>query len=470
MAGTSLLGGAILVPLLTLVGTAVGVLLCDLWGTTQRLSAWVSLTSLIVAPVLMLIVVVSGQGGTAQGMLIGDGMAALWALLFCAAGGIAILIGLGRMQDAPSLGSGTYALVLFAVSSALIVAQSAHMLSLAIGLATLHVSLAALSGLRTAWRYLVVHGLGLACFLFGLALLYGATGSMQVDMVAEVLNRQTSASSTNPLAMLSLGLVAGGLLLPLGIVPFHTWLPGLCQRSSLPGGCLMSHLLPGAALAALLRLGCHAASVTYNLTVLLAILGTLSVGLGYVYALRAGLIREALAGIVIARSGTWLLSLLVLRSANWAILFYLLLSSSLNLFCLWAVVACASPEGKWAPVDITGLGSRHPGLALVATLCLLNVVGVPPLAGAVGQLYLVHVAIAAGYGWMVGLTIAGSLLAWLLAGRWMMAMWMHPTPGREPIRVAPEILLVALGAAAGIVWAGLYARTILNWFASLVGG
>jgi NADH-quinone oxidoreductase subunit N len=467
MAGISLLSGAILVPLLTLVGTAVGVLLCDLWGTTQRLSAWVSLTSLIVAPVLMLIVVVSGQGGTAQGMLIGDGIAALWALLFCAAGGIAILIEVGHMQDAPSLGGGTYALVLFAVSSALIVAQSAHMLPLAIGLATLHVSLAALSGLRTAWQYLVVHSLGLACFLFGLALLYGATGSLQVDMVAEVLNRQASASPTNPLAMLGLGLVVGGLLLPLGIVPFHTWLPGLWQRSSLPGGCLMSHLLPGAALAALLRLG---GVWSGRLTVLLAILGTLSVGLGYVYALRAGSIRGALAGIVIARSGTWLLSLLVLRSANWAILFYLLLSSSLNLFCLWAMVACASPEGKWTPVDITGLGSRHPGLALVATLCLLNIVGVPPLAGAVGQLYLYHVAIAAGYGWTIGLVVAGSLLAWLLAGRWMMAMWMHPAPDREPIRVAPEILLIAFGAAAGIVWAGLYARTALNWFASLVGG
>jgi hypothetical protein len=52
----------------------------------------------------------------------------------------------------------------------------------------------------------------------------------------------------------------------------------------------------------------------------------------------------------------------------------------------------------------------------------------------------------------------------------MMAMWMHPAPDREPIRVAPEILLIAFGAAAGIVWAGLYARTALNWFASLVGG
>jgi NADH-quinone oxidoreductase subunit N len=468
--------------LLTLVGTAIGILAFDAW-TTWRLSAWVALTSLAIAPVLMLIAIVSGQGGMAQGVLAGDGMAAFWALLLCAAGGVAILIGLGHAQDASRSAGGFHALVLLAVAGALIVAQSTHMLSLAIGLAVLHVALGALSGPRGAWRYLAVHGAGLACFCFGLAMLYGATGSMQIDVLAGVLHRQVSAGaagglSPNPLAALGLGAIGAGLGLAMGIVPFHAWLPGSCQGSTLPGACLIACALPGAALAAWVRLGEvfaeHLAAGAAARP--LAVLGALSAVSGYASALRSRSLRRALAGLVTAQSGTWLWAWAVFLPDGRARLFYLLLGHSLAMFCLWAVVASTGQGRRVDLGDIAGLGRRHPLLAAVLTLCLLNIVGMPPLAGALGQLYLFRAAMAGGHGWAVGMAIAGNLLAWLLCGRVLSvvegsrAVWVRPSQEDEPLHVAPEMLVVALGAAGSLAWIGLYAPAVIGWIDSLLSG
>ncbi len=461
------LGEPILVPLLTLVGTAICILLFDLWGVPWRLAAWVSLTSLIIAPVLALIVIVSGQGGVVQGILSGDGISALFTLSLCGAGAATVLIGLGLVEGVGRQQGGTYALVLFAISGTLIVAQAAHMLSLAMGLAILHVATGALVGPRTAWQYTILQGAGLACVLFGMSLLYAATGSMHTDMLVEELSRQTDVGVTNPLAALGLGLIIGGLTLPLGVASLHTWLASMLRETRTPGRYLVSCVLPGAAIAAL---GHFEQAWSEWLLALLSILGSLNIGLGYLLALRSSQIPEVLSGIVIAQSGVSTLALTAVPTTGWEVLFYVIASNGLSVTCLWAWAVGARPVDRRPLIveNIAGLGRHRPWLAGAATLGLLNLAGMPPLAGGMGQLALFRAVVAGGRGWAIFPAAIGVLLAWFMAGRWIWTMWMRPLQERTWLPVAPEIAVIALVTAGGALLAGTQAEAIMDWIANLV--
>jgi NADH-quinone oxidoreductase subunit N len=359
---------ATLVPLLTLIGAATGILLLDVWGAPWQFSAWVSLASLVVATALTLIVVASGQGGAIQGMLGGDGAAALFTLYFCGVGGTTALISLG---SAGIRDGGGYALLLFAISGALVVAQSTHMLPLAIGLTILHVALSALIGPGAAWRFLIAQGAGLASLLLGISLLYGATGSLRMDTVSENLSRQANVGVTNPLAALGLGLTIGGLALPLGVMPFHTWLPAACRKARPLGRLLLSMALPGAAIAALSRLGGAWLGRSRDLV---ATMGVLSILLGHWTALRSPAIEDALTGIWIAQSGILVLTALAGSTIGWTASLYILVSNGLNLACLWAVIVDVSREEEHplSLAGIAGLGRDRPWIAGAVTFCLLN--------------------------------------------------------------------------------------------------
>ena len=457
--------GTALGPLLALVAAAICILVFDTRRAPWRLAAWISLAGIAVAGALMLIVLLGGQGGVVQSMLNVDGATALFTLFLCGVGSSAVLIRLGI--DHPHQGS-AYALLLLALSGALIAAQSMHVLPLTLGLAILHVSSSALLGTRATWRYAIHLGASLASLLLGFSLLYGAFGTLRIEALAERLARLAATPALrDPVAMLGLGLVVSGVAPLLGVIPFHTWLPGTTNRARVLGAALISMILPGAAIATLARLG---GTWTGRPLAVLAVLGALSVGYGYLRALRAHRVRDAVAGVAIAQSGTLTMALGTVPTEGWSTLLYVLFGSGLHLACLWGMAVNARRQDG-APLtidDIAGLGQRRPWLATAVTLCLLSLAGAPPLAGAMGQLRLLPSIIAHGYGWAAGLAIAGNGIAWLLLFRWAFTMWMHPLPDRAWVPTSPEVPVVVLSAAIGTFAAGVYAGVVIEWIEQLI--
>jgi NADH-quinone oxidoreductase subunit N len=453
-----------LIPLLVLAGTAICILLCDLWDIPWRLAAWVSLTSQVIAAVLALIVMVSGQGRVIQWLLRADGISTLFTLFFCSVGAAAALLGLGAGRDAPSQDAGSYALALLAICGTLIVAQAAHMLALAIGLAVVYVTTSALVGIRMARQYALTQDVSLACVALGLTLLYGATGTLDMGTMAG----QPTDQSTNILAILGLGSLLGGLIAPLATVISAPQVRGPLWETSILGQYLVSLILPGAACAALGRL--QPIWSDQALTIL-TIVGALSTGLGYLIAVRPGaFVREVLYGVTFAQSGTFCMALTTIPQAGWQVPFYVMLGSGMSLTSLWALMACAR-RGNACPStlgDLVGLGRRHPWLAGATTLCLLSLAGVPPLAGGMGTLALLRAVISAERGWALAPVVLGVLIAWLLIGRWIRAMWKRPSLDQKWKSAPPEAVAVALIAAGGTVLAGIWAHTVINWITSLV--
>jgi len=440
--------GVILISLLTLVGATIGILGLGSWIRTPRLSAWVALTTLIAAPVLMLIVIISGQGGTLQNMLVGDGQTALWAIYFCSIGGIATLIGLGQMaatppdREAGSQHAGTYALILLAVSGALVVAQAVHMLSLLIGLAITYVALLALLGVRAARAGFVVQCVGLACILFGAALLYGATGTLYFPAIVERLY----GGGTNWMVSLAGGLLVAGTLVAAGSSLIHL------EESAVPPITQVWAILilTGVTVAA----WNHLPTVWRGeYAVPLAVLAGCLHLVGYGSALWARHANRALVGIGIAQAASVLLA--TAANAGEGTTFYLLFANSLSLVGIWAGT-------------VGGVSRAQPWLAVPTTLCLLSLSGMPPLAGFLAQLHVLQTVASAGWGWAGGLLALGMIMAWIVAGRWLLSIW-HTVPDEPSSQPAsPEAILVALLASATLMLEGLYAEPLYNWITNLV--
>jgi NADH-quinone oxidoreductase subunit N len=120
--------------------------------------------------------------------------------------------------------------------------------------------------------------------------------------------------------------------------------------------------------------------------------------------------------------------------------------------------------------SIAGLGRHHLWIAIAVTLGLLNLAGVPPLAGSIGQLALLRTAIENGPRWPIWPLMINTPGAWLLVGQWMAKIWQDSTQRQTQTTPNPAIAVLFLVSMAGLLITGLYAEAILNWLTSLAAG
>lgn len=452
------------VPLLALVASAICVLLLDLGRAPRRAMAALSLTGLTTAAAMALIIVTSGQGGTIQGMLNLDGSSALFILLFCGAGIASILLEQGLPEAVGMQDGGGYALLLLAIAGSTTVAQSGHWLPSFVGLAMLHICIAAWVGARAIWLYVLVQGQSQALMLFGMAVLYGAWGTLQTGSSPGTA-AASALGTANPLAALGIGLVIAGLCITMAIAPFHIWLRQVCRGAWVPAGPMLSLVLPATVVAILT----HAGRFWTAASDLLALLGSISVILGYTDALRSRSILDMIAGATLAQSGCLLLAWTAAADPGRLPPFFLMCSSGLAMVCLWALAALTQPEPdrKALMDDFAGLGRHSPWIGAAATLALLSLSALPPLAGSIALLASLRPA-TTRYGWAVGMVLAGIFMAWMLTGRWMWILWMRPPTGTWRARAGPEPMLLAVLSAGGLVLAGIWGEMLMGWIADLI--
>jgi NADH-quinone oxidoreductase subunit N len=447
--------------LLTLVSAAFAVSLADRRGASGRFAAWIAIAALLVAPALAMIVVLSRQSVSLQGMLVLDGSVAPALLLACASGAIAVLLELGRPRGP---GTSRFALILFAVAGTVIVAQSTHLLPAVIGLAILSSALSALLRADVTWTHFVLRTVGLATTCLGTALLYGATGSLRIGVVVERIAQQATDGNANALVPLALGLLVAGLGLGIGLVPFHTWVAGSYERLRASESYVAGVLAPQAALALLAH---FAGAWPGRLDQLIAWLGAVSVLYGYARALYTRHAARAAAGIVTAQAGLLVLHVLLPGGVHRAALYMAIGSYVLTGACLWAGIAGSSRFGSATVHSLGALMRRTPWLGAVVTVGVLNLSGLLPLLGATVQIQLFRELASEGYAGALLPAVVGYLPAWLLALQWILRLWGDPARSDPDPSAAPELTIVGVAAAGAILLAGLNADAIARWLVAL---
>ncbi len=355
-----------------------------------------------------------------------------------------------------------YALLLLATSGMILLVAAVDLIAVFLGIELLSIPIYVLAGFdrrklrsnESSIKYFLVGSFASAILLYGMALLYGATGS--TDFAA--IRRALDPSQT--LAAIGLALVVVGFTFKISAVPFHQWAPDVYEGAPTPVTAFMSVTVKVAAFAGLMRVVVFAFSGGgEGLADVLWWLAALTMIVGNVMAVIQDNVKRLLAYSSVAHAGFVLMGLVAGTQAGYsAMLFYLLGYVFSNLGAFGVVIALAH-RGRDADrvEDFAGLARTRPALAALMTLFLISLAGIPGTVGFAGKLQVFLAAVREGH---VGLTIIAvltSLVSVYYYLRIPVAMYM-----REPGAEAPRLRLhsaegLVLGVCAvGVVLLGLF--------------
>ncbi len=304
------------------------------------------------------------------------------------------------------MGRGEYfVLALFGVVGMCIMVSAANFLSLYLGLELLSLSLYALIALQrdsvpateAAMKYFVLGALSSGLLLYGLSLLYGATGSLEI---AQVAHRLAALPAGDLVATLGLVFVLSGLAFKLGAVPFHMWIPDVYEGAATPVTLYVGTAPKVAGFALFLRLlvaGLHGLSGSWQ--EMLVLLSVLSMGIGNVVAIAQTNIKRMLAYSAIAHMGFVLLGVLSARTSGYGdALFYAIVYAFMSAGA-FGVVILLSRRGHEAENldDLRGLHRRSPWYAFMMLLFMFAMAGVPPTIGFYAKLAVIQSVVNAGF-------------------------------------------------------------------------
>ena len=463
----------LLSPEMLLSAAGLLLLLVGTWGRGFRNfdAAFVSIFSLIATGVI-LVVVHSRSLDWGGRLILGntmvvDGFAFFWKALILVATILTILIAYRFVEEGGYRGTELYALLLFATAGAMFMVSGNTLLTIWIGLETMALASYILAGYfkrevrsnEAALKYFILGALSSGILLYGMSLLYGATGTIELQRLAIALAAQ-SASEPNILVPLGWILMAAGLFFKIAAVPFHIWTPDVYVGAPTPITAWLAVVSKGASFAILVRIfyeGLWPVAVDWQWIV--ALVASASMIWGNLAALTQDNVKRLLAYSSIANAGYVLIGVLALSEMGLqSVLFYLLAYSFVTLGAFGTVILLERREyaGETA-ADYAGLARRSPFLAAMMLLFLLALTGIPLTGGFVGKLYLFAAAIEKGWTWVAVIGVVTSAISLYYYFRIVVYMYQRdetktsPIPLRSPALVAVIAVCALLTLLLGIV-------------------
>jgi NADH-quinone oxidoreductase subunit N len=462
-----------MLPFLVITGTGLLVLVLDPLMAPERRDRLplVSLAGVVAAALILIL-----RRGQSEilfgGMLASDGFALFCNLLFLLVAGLTLLISIAYIRNT-GLEHGEYsALLLFSTLGMMIMASSLDLMTIFLGLETLSISLYVLAGFlreqlksnESALKYLLLGGFASGFLLYGIALVYGATGSINLRQVAQALALGQVGNPT--LLIVGMGLLIVGFGFKVAAVPFHMWAPDVYEGAPTSVTAFMIAGTKAAAFAAFLRILMTALpALQPDWSRVLWILAVLTMTVGNVVAIAQTNIKRMLAYSSIAHAGYILVALATgTKLGSGGLLFYLAAYIFMNLGAFAVIVALARRGDERLTIDdYAGLGLRRPVLGAAMALFMFSLTGVPPTAGFMGKLYVFSAAIQANYVGLAIIGVANSVVSAFYYLRITVVMYMSSRESEPaPDRPAPALTAAVLIAAGGTLLLGLFPSRLLE--------
>lgn len=415
------------------------------------------------------------QGISFSGMIFQDNFAHFSKLLFLLAIGCIQAVSIPYLQRDGLLRAEYFSLLLFAAVGMCLMAASADLIMTFLGIEILSIATYVLAGYRreemrsteAALKYFILGAFSTAFLLYGIAFIYGATGSTQYLEIA----RRLDQGNLPWFLLIGLGLLLVGFGFKAALAPFHVWTPDVYEGSPTP---VMAHLAvasKAAALVAFLRILLQVVpDLRQGWQELLWISAVLTMLVGNLAALTQTNIKRMLAYSSIAHAG-YLLVGLTASSPEGArgVLFYLLAYAFMNLGALTIVQLVGSRDEKLVAIeDYAGLGYRSPGLALVLSLFLVSLAGIPLTGGFTGKLFLFAAAIQGGLYWLVVIAVVASAIGIYYYLRVLVLMYMREPSETTAIGLPGPAGVVLALMALGTLWLGVLPGRMLEWAGAAV--
>jgi NADH-quinone oxidoreductase subunit N len=369
-----------------------------------------------------------------------------------------------------------YALSLFAAAGMSLLALSTDLVMIFISLEVMSIAVYALTaylrrGARpaeAAFKYFILGAFSSAVYLYGAALLYGATGKTQLVEIA---------SQPHGGALFAAGVVfvAAGFAFKVAAVPFHMWTPDVYEGAPTPVTAFMAVGVKAAAFAALLRVVVVALPQATGTPIwgdLLETLAVLTMIVGNLLAFPQRNVKRMLAYSSIAHAGYLLLGVAAARgpfadSACSGVLFYLFAytATAAGAFAIVAALERDDPEAlaAWDLDRFAGLARRRPGMAFACTVFMASLAGIPPFAGFVGKLYVFRAAVDAGLTTSAVIGVLTSVVGAYYYLKVVVYMYMRPAEPNQVVSPASMPLSAAVWLAALLtVWLGIGPSTLAD--------
>ncbi|MHB8381934.1 MAG: NADH-quinone oxidoreductase subunit N [Candidatus Binataceae bacterium] len=458
---------------MTIVGIAAMVVLLAGLRVDEEDSeglGWLTLASLAVAFIFALGLV--GQTGIAfAGAISVDGFSAFFQLVILITAAFVVLMSLDYAGENQLPGAEYYSLLLFAALGMMLMATAGDLIIIFLGLETMSIAVYVLVGLRrrdprsneAAMKYFLLGAFSTGFLLYGIALIYGATGTIKLGPIHAAL---MSSMASNHLLMLGLAMLLIGFGFKVAAVPFHMWTPDVYEGAPTPITAFMAVGVKLAAFAGFLRVFLiNLGPVSAHWSIALWGLAALTMTAGNLIAVVQTNIKRMLAYSAIAHAGYLLVGMTAAGpQAGSAVLYYLLGYAFTNLGAFAVVIALEQRASVSDEIsDYRGLALRAPGLAAAMAIFLLSLAGVPPLAGFMGKFYIFSAALNAGYVGLVVIAVLNSVVSAYYYFYVIVAMYMEEG-GIAVARVgAKPALVAAIGLALiATVLVGIYPQPYMT--------
>ncbi|MEY2566238.1 MAG: NADH-quinone oxidoreductase subunit [Actinomycetota bacterium] len=465
-----------LAPDMVLAGVIVMVLLADLLVSETRKVLVTNLAGIGVLAALIPIITLAVDGGDRSmfgGAYVVDNFALLLKATFLVAGYVVLLMSTNYVAEGDYYEGEVSFLLLSSLLGMTVMASSRDLITIFVALELLSIPAYMLAGWRkrdldsneAALKYYLLGVLASAVMLYGMSLVFGATGTTILVGIREGL----AAGAPHALVTIGIFFIIIGFAFKISAVPFHFWAPDTYEGAPTPVAAFLSVASKTAGFVALFQLifvGFLGQNEVWG--PLFWVLAALTMTVGNLIALRQTNLIRLLAYSSVAQAGYMLVPFAVagengkaLASAQTATIVYLMIYAAMNLGAFSVVIAVARKTRSGEISSYGGLLSYAPGLTLLMTIFLFSLAGIPPLGGWFAKLYIFRAAIDAGTPSAVVLAvIAGvnSVIALFYYANIAKEMWMNPAPDddRTPVRVPPA-LATALGLTAAVVIAiGVY--------------
>ncbi|MEX2549819.1 MAG: NADH-quinone oxidoreductase subunit N [Nitriliruptoraceae bacterium] len=409
------------------------------------------------------------------GSLAHDGIAFFTRITVYLTALLVLPLGYGYLRERRLNRAEVEPMLLLAAVGMVALATANDLITLFVALEVFSLALYVLTGLarrdrrsqEASLKYFVMGAVASAILLYGMALLYVATGHLDLPGIGTTLGLVT----TNRLvAVLGLGLVTVGIGFKVALVPFHLWTPDVYQGAPTNITAFMAAATKAAGFAALLRLYLVAFPGLQTLWVpVLAVLAAATMLYGAYLAVVQRDLKRMLAYSSITHAGYAAIGVIAVSDAGLsATLWYLLTYAVSTLAAFGCVIAVErTRRGEVGLLELRGLGRSSPAIAGILALSLLSLAGLPPTAGFVGKLVVFQAGVAAGFTWLVVIGVASSVIAAFFYLRIAGVMFLEdPDPDRPPPAQSTGMSLGIAVSAALVVFLGIQPQPILQYIES----
>jgi NADH-quinone oxidoreductase subunit N len=475
-------------PVLAVMFTAGVIIIADLMTPREkkRALAGVALAGLTVSAAWLVVLILRDrQGAFFSDTMVLDNFSIFFTFMFIGVSGAVILASLDYTEKFAGRQGEFFALILIATSGMMLLSGARDLIAIFVALELTSITQFVLAGYlrddrgsEAALKYLLLGAVSSAVVLYGMAFLFGISGTTHLittDGSPSIASTIASGDSGIRSALIvSMVFLAAGFGFKMSIVPFQMWTPDVYEGAPTPVAAFLSVGSKAAAFAIVVRIfyegfGPHT-FVGDDWKYLFAALAAITMTVGNLMALRQTNIRRMLGYSSIAQAGNILVGMAAVASTTdghsqlgaSGVVFFLGAYAFTNLGAFIAIIAISNRTGSDEIADYRGMGRRSPVPALVLAVCLLSLTGLPPTAGFFAKLYIFNAAVQADLVWLVIVGVLNTVLsAFYYLG---VARQMYLTTADGESEVSAPLLTqgLLLTAAAGVIAIGVYPMPLID--------